>query len=46
MITQPFQDDFFFLLGWGGGVFEGGDKVLEGGTKGRVMGSKRGQFKL
>ena len=30
----------------GGGVFEGQDKVLEGGTKGRVMGRKRGQLKL
>ena len=27
---------FFFWVGGGGEVFEGGDKVLEGGTKGRL----------
>ena len=40
---------FFFWVeggGGGGGVFGGQDKVLEGGTKGRVMGRKRGQLKL
>ena len=43
---------FFFWVGGGGGggggggVLGGQDKVLEGGTKGRVMGRKRGQLKL
>ena len=37
MITQPFQDDVFFLLGWGeggGGNFRAGRRYSGGGGGG------------
>ena len=36
MITQPFQDDVFFLLGWGGGgeYFKVGIRYSRGVLKG------------
>ena len=40
MITQQFQDDFCLLFG-GGGIFWC-DKLLEGGTKGRVLEASTG----